>query len=114
MDEKSYFITLRTGLNTGEIREMENDAHFDYEIKASSEQAHQLHDLIEKGADADFNSYVHSHVPFNNETEFNTEKDITMYDETLRRIYQTIYDLGTPETKKKMEQQGVLEAFGNR
>jgi hypothetical protein len=111
MERRPYYVTLRSGLNTAELREEKGDAHFDFEIQATSEQAHELMDLIERGAAHDFAGYAHSHIPFADLTQKKTELDVTRYDDTLNEIYQKIYDLGNDETKSQIEKLGILDSF---
>lgn len=104
MDKKTYYITLRTGLVTGEIREEINDASYDYAIEATPEEAYQLHRLFEEANGNDFWSYLHSHISLSNDF---MNQDNDRYDRNLAEIYRMIYNLGTPQTRNQIEQLGI-------
>jgi hypothetical protein len=109
MDKKTYYVTLRTGLTTGEVRDdnfFEEGSSSDFEIQATPEEAQQLQNLFKEGDSEDFISYLHAHIPYF--PEFG-KKDNEQYDHTLHEIYQQIYNLGTPETQSQIEQMGILD-----
>lgn len=111
MEKKTYYISLHTSLGTSEIRDVENDADFDFEIEATPEEAHRLLDLFEKGNNVDFLSYAHAHIPLPEISDNNPEQDNENYDRALGEIYRKIYQLGTPETKRHIEDMGVLDVL---
>lgn len=109
MEKKPFYITLQTGLTTAELRddnEFEAGADFDFEIRATEQEAEQLQDLLMEGDKKDFASYIHSHIPYPSDKP---EKDNDDYDRILRDVYQRIYELGTAETRANIEQMGVLK-----
>ncbi|WP_430785953.1 hypothetical protein VBD025_12510 [Virgibacillus flavescens] len=101
-NKEQYFVTI----DNEEIREISlPDSGIEYEIYANSEEIKDLELLfIEKKKNgqqaADFLK-----KPFD---EWGADDERNKYEKDLVIIYQKIYDLGTPETKKKIDELGFL------
>lgn len=107
MEKKTYYVTIHSGGMSGEIREQidQNDAYYDFEITATPEEIHRLQSLFEQADKDDFQTFIDAHIPLVSRDRFGNSK---AFDQKLKRIYQMIYELATPETKQKMEQTGVV------
>src|SRR5690606_9531278 len=107
MEKKTYYVTIHSGGMIGEIKEHVdlNDSYYDFEIMATPEEIRRLKSLFEEAHNEDVQSFVDAHIPLVSHDEFGNSE---AFDQKLKRIYQTIYELGTPETKQKMEQTGVV------
>jgi hypothetical protein len=107
MEKKTYYVTIHSGGMSGEIREHAdmNDAHYDFEITATPEEIHRLESLFEQAHREDTQTFADAHVPLVSHDKFGNSQ---AFDQKLKRIYQAIYELATPETKQKMEQTGVI------
>ena len=107
MEKKTYYVTIHSGGMIGEIKEHVdlNDSYYDFEIMATPEEIRRLKSLFEEAHNEDVQSFVDAHIPLVSHDEFGNS---VAFDQKLKRIYQTIYELGTPETKQKMEQTGVV------
>lgn len=105
MEKKPYYVTLHTGFATGEIRDVKNDASFDFAIEATPEEAARLRELFEQAANQDFDTFKDGHIPFPTDIgHVNTEK----YDQTVTEIYRMIHELGSVKTKSDIEKMAVL------
>ncbi|MBA4544429.1 MULTISPECIES: hypothetical protein [Thermoactinomyces] len=105
-DKKTYYVTVEIGQRSGEIRDhLEvNDANYDFEIKATEEEIERLERLFREAEEEDFTTFVKAHIPFlDNESQENVKED-----GTLRKIYRMIYQLGTEETKRRMDESGMI------
>jgi hypothetical protein len=105
-DKKTYYVTVEIGQRSGEIRDhLEvNDANYDFEIKATEEEIERLERLFREAEEEDFTTLVKAHIPFlDNESQENVKED-----GTLRKIYRMIYQLGTEETKRRMDESGMI------
>jgi hypothetical protein len=107
MEKKTYYVTIHSGGMTGEIKEHVdlNDSNYDFEIMATPEEIHRLESLFEQAHKEDSQTFLDAHIPWIAHDKFGNSD---AFDQKLKRIYQTIYELGTPETKQKMEQTGVV------
>jgi len=107
MEKKRYYLSIHTSPNTWEIRDENEAATFDFEIEATPEEVKQIEDLFTATYTSDYLSYVHAHF-LNTDT---VDRDHAMADGTLNELYHKVYELGTPDTKKKIEQMGILDAL---
>jgi hypothetical protein len=105
-NKKTYYVTVEIGPRSGEIRDhLEvNDVNYDFEIKATPDEIDRLERLFREAEEEDFTTFVKAHTPFlDNESEDNVKED-----DTLRKIYRMIYQLGTEETKRRMDESGMI------
>ncbi|WP_134687157.1 hypothetical protein [Brevibacillus migulae] len=107
MEKKKYYLSIHSSPNTWEVREGGEDSTFDFEIEATPDEKKQLEDLFTSANDDDFRSYLHGHLLFTDVED----QDHEAYDHTLNELYHKIYEFGTPETKQKMEQMGIIDAL---
>lgn len=107
MEKKTYYVTIHSGGMTGEVREQPdlNDSFYDFEISATPEEIQRLESLFEEAHREDAQTFVDAHIPLVPRDNFGNSE---AFDQKLKRVYQMIYDLATPETKRKMEQTGVV------
>lgn len=107
MEKQTYYVTVDIGSNVGQIRNeiSHNDPDYDFEIWATEEEIHQLEELFERTQEEDFANFFIAHIPY--ETEKRLEKN-QKEDDLISQIYRMIYRLGTEETKKRMEESGLI------
>jgi hypothetical protein len=106
MKKKTYYVTVDLGSHAGEIRETfdGNDAAYDFEIQATEEEIAELEQLYEQVETVDSKTFLIAHVPYlDNEREENLQED-----QLIEKIYKKIYELGTEQTKRKMEKSGLV------
>jgi putative cell wall-binding protein len=101
MDKSKYYVSVQAGT----ILPDKGAAAYEFEIEASHEEINKLRELMDEQTDADNAAYWRAHVPVI-PYHYDSENDI--YDEYLRNIYQKIYELGTEETKRQMEESNLL------
>ncbi|MCF6409302.1 hypothetical protein [Pseudalkalibacillus salsuginis] len=107
MERKPYYITVQVGMQNAEIRNSKGESSYDFEVHATEDEAALLKDLMEEAYHSDTIGYFHSHF-FANVID-TADRDHMIYDRLLNEIYLTIYDLGTDQTKKDIEEMGILE-----
>ena len=61
--------------------------------------------LFEQAHREDAQTFVDAHIPWVRRDNFGNSD---AFDQKLKQIYRTIYELATPETKRKLEQTGVI------
>lgn len=105
MEKKRYYVTLRSGITVGEIRDEEANASYDFALEATPVEIDEMRQMFDHATNSDMNSWFHSHIPYTNLTDLDNEA----YDDNLVAIYRRIYQLGTPETKEQMEELGLVE-----
>ncbi|RAP27415.1 hypothetical protein C2W64_00914 [Brevibacillus laterosporus] len=88
-DKKPYYLSIHPHSVTGDIINNPTDTSFDYEVLATPGEIRQLQDLFEMAYDEDL-----SGEPYE-------------YDETLDKIYQLIYHLGSSDTRSRLESIGI-------
>jgi hypothetical protein len=101
MEKKPYYVSVQAGTVLDNIE----DAAFEFEILATPEDVDRLGEMFEATMEADHDAFWRAHTPAM-PTHHDDENDA--YDESLKMIYSTIYELGTPETKQHIESMHVL------
>jgi|UPI0004080077 hypothetical protein len=106
MEKKTYYVTVDIGPRAGEIRETldVNDPNYDFEIEATPEEINRLEQMFNQVEETDFSTFVVAHIPFLD----NERKENVTEDKQIEKIYRTIYELGTPETKERMRSAGLV------
>ncbi|MFC7441621.1 hypothetical protein [Laceyella putida] len=106
MEKTRYYVTVDIGPRAGEIRETleVNDPNYDFEIEATREEIERLEKLFNEVGDTDFSTFVLAHIPFLN----NERKENVTEDQKIQEIYRMIYQLGTPATKERMKEAGLV------
>ncbi|MCC3377136.1 hypothetical protein [Cohnella sp. REN36] len=93
MEKKRYFISVQARtimLNQG-------DAAYELEIQATDDEVDKLNELFESLEEFDQSTYFRAHYPG---IPYHHDKANDGYDYFLREIYNTLYDLGTDETRQ--------------
>ncbi len=98
--KKKYFVVPQTR----EILEERDQHTFEFEIEATPEEISRLQEWLTVMDANDFETFVNGHFWLIEETHQDNEQ----YDHALQNVYGMIYDLGTPETKRKMEEMGLI------
>lgn len=97
-DKKTYFVTV----DTEEIREVSvPQAGIEYEVNATLDEIKEVEMLFtEKNKNAQ-EAAKYLAKPFD---EWGTEAERQGYDDYLVRIFRKLYELGTIETQKKINE----------
>lgn len=109
MERKSYYVTVQAGTNNGEVRDVKGSSNYDFEIIATEDEAIALDELFKEAYNTDTLGYFHGHF-FANILD-TADKDHQKYDRILNRIYETIYKLGTDQTKADIEEMNILPSL---
>jgi len=107
MEKQTYYVTVDIGSNVGQIRDQlsVNDPNYDFEIKATEEEIHQLEELFERTQEKDFQTFFVAHLPYQTRERAQASRE---EDNKISQIYQMIYRLGTEETKRRMREAGII------
>lgn len=103
MDRAIYYVSVQAGTM---LRE-QGAAAYEFVIEATPEEADRLGALFEEKEDADDGTYIRAHLPAYPQ---HIDGDSDEYDGALLRIYRTLYELGTPETRAQIREMRVLNA----
>ncbi|WLD94814.1 hypothetical protein [Alkalihalobacillus sp. AL-G] len=106
MERKPYYVTVQGGTSNGEVRGVKGSSSYDFEIIATEDEAIALDELFKEADNADTLGYFHSHF-FSNILD-TADQDHQKYDRLLNRIYETIYELGSDQTKADIEEMNIL------
>ncbi|WP_188454399.1 hypothetical protein [Virgibacillus oceani] len=101
-NRKPFFVTV----DTEEIREISMPENgIEYEIEASQEEIKEIEVLFrEKNTNAK-NAVKYLARPFD---EWGADDERNKYDDRLITIYRRLYELGTRETKQKINDLGLF------
>lgn len=102
MEKKPYYVTVQQG----RVLEDPTVTPYEFEIFATQEEAGELQKLFERMPADDFANFIDAHIPF---VPYHQRESIDVIDDNLSQIYEKIYELGTEETKKFIEEQNILE-----
>ncbi|WP_040949279.1 hypothetical protein [Gorillibacterium massiliense] len=108
MDNKhTYYVSV----GSQEILDNAETANFDFEIRATLDEAQELMELFAEAEDKDEELISRAATPYESFEEIPAGKqDIRndAYDDKLQDIYRLIYRYAVPETKDHIEKMGVL------
>lgn len=99
-DRKSYFVSLEKA----HISEVSVPDSTEYEILATEDELKQLEQLFNQKEDHEKKAVEFLAKPFN---EWGADDERDAYDTKLIDIYNLIYQLGTNETKEKINKMGL-------
>ena len=102
MEKQTYYVSVASG----DILNDKTDSPYEFEIEANEDDIKRLQDLFNHKDKADWGTFVLSHIPIVPYHKLDKENDD--YDANMYAIYKLIYELGTPETKREMERQGIV------
>lgn len=99
--KKHFFITV----NTEDIRETSVPDGIEYEVIATPQEVDEIRQLFREMNQDSKNAVKFLAKPFH---EWGADEKREQYDEHLMAIYQRIYDLGTEETRKNINEMGII------
>lgn len=102
-EKKQYFVTV----DKEDIREISiPESGIEYEVYASPNERKEIEMLfVEKDKSAK-GAVEFLGKPFD---EWGADDERNRYDNNLIKVYQKIYELGTPSTKEKIKETGLLK-----
>lgn len=102
LETKLYYVAV----DTADIRKNSlPDAGIEFEILATDNDIKQLEDLFMKRKRFGDNATSYLNKPFN---EWGADAEREAYSEMIAAIYKKVYELGTPETKRKIDEMGIF------
>lgn len=110
MEKKTYYVALHTtGGSQGAVFENRGDADIQFEIQATEEEVQALREALEKPGQEDIKMFIHSHLPI----DVKDGQLQQQYDARLLGVYQMLHRLGTPETRRFIEE-NIFPDWGTR
>ncbi|MEH7343405.1 hydrolase [Bacillus sp. JJ1532] len=100
--KKTYYIKV----NTGEITKSATDSAWDFKIEATDEEIISLREFFDNNYSMEWKNFYRAHIPF---MEYHNDKENDAYDDTLRKVYGMIYQLGDEEAKSHIASMGILD-----
>ncbi|MEH7124188.1 hydrolase [Bacillus sp. JJ1773] len=104
--KKTYYIKV----NTGEITKSVTDSAWDFKIEATDEEIISLREFFDNNYSMEWKNFYRAHIPF---MEYHNDKENDAYDDTLRKVYGMIYQLGDEEAKSHIASMGILDEDQN-
>lgn len=101
-NKKPYFITVATG----EISQSATDSPWNFKIEATDDDIIALREYFSQNYSTEWQSFFRAHIPF---IEYHNDKVNDAYDETIKKVYRMIYQLGDNEARSHIESMGILE-----
>ncbi|WP_010649331.1 hypothetical protein [Oceanobacillus massiliensis] len=102
-DKKQYFVAV----DSKEIREISiDDNQVEYEIEAEESELLEIEELFKTMEGESKEAILDFHFRPFDEDKVDSEREV--YHDSLIKIYQKIYELGTPDTKKKIDELGII------
>ncbi|WP_183185664.1 hydrolase [Anoxybacteroides voinovskiense] len=89
----------------GEISQVKTASPWDFQIEATDEEIIQLREYFDQNYSTDIQNFFRAHVPY---IQYHYDRENDAYDETLKKIYQLIYQLGNEEAKQHIRSMGVI------
>jgi hypothetical protein len=101
MERQKYYVSVQSRT----IMENQGDASYELDIIATPEDVEKLVKLFESLEDTDDASFVRTHIPA---VPYHHDDVNDNYDSYLNQIYQTLYTVGTEETKAHISSMGII------
>lgn len=99
--KKTYYITL----GTGEITQSRTDSSWNFKIEATDDEIIALREHFDQNYSTEWQNFFRAHTPY---VQYHHDRENDAYDETTKKIYGMIYDLGDEEARKHIESMGIL------
>ncbi|MFD0710851.1 hypothetical protein [Paenibacillus sp. GCM10027626] len=101
MDRQKYYVSVQAKT----IMAQQGDAAYEFEIMANQEELNRLNALFRRMMDFDGDAYILTHLPG---IPYHNDEPNDGFDYYLREIYNTLYELGTEETKDHIAEMNML------
>ena len=99
--KKTYYISVAQG----EISQVSTASSWDYKIEATDEEITQLREYFDQNYSSEVQGFLRAHVPI---MEYHNDSTNDAYDETMKKIYTMLYELGDNEAKEHIKSQGII------
>ncbi|PLR84439.1 hydrolase [Bacillus canaveralius] len=98
---KTYYISV----GTGEISQSSTASPWNFQIHATDEEITILREYFEQNYSTEWQNFFRAHVPY---VQYHYDRENDAYDETMKKIYGMIYELGDEQAKNHIEEMGIL------
>ncbi|SFB18343.1 MULTISPECIES: hydrolase [unclassified Bacillus (in: firmicutes)] len=99
--KKTYYINI----GSGEIMQSATSSTWNFKIEANDEEIIQLREYFDQNYSTEWQNFFRAHVPY---VQYHYDRENDAYDETLKKVYGMIYDLGDEEAKQHISSIGIL------
>ena len=103
MDKQRYYVSVQART----ILEGQGDAPYELEIEATPEEKEQLAESMEKLEYFDEATFTQTATALS--IAYHHDESNDGYDYYLKQVYQRIYELGTPATRKHIRSMKLLD-----
>jgi len=103
--KKTYYVSMAHG----EISQVKTASPWDFQIEATDDEIIQLREYFDQNYSTDIQNFFRAHVPY---IQYHYDRENDAYDETLKKIYQLIYQLGNEEAKQHIRSMGFIQSEG--
>jgi hypothetical protein len=100
--KRSYYVDLQSGDILEKPLEEKSPK---FRISATDREYIELKRLFDRSYSADFSTFIRAQIPFR---EYHKDPENARYDDTMKKIYGELYKLGDNETRKYIENLGIL------
>ncbi|QPC47307.1 hydrolase [Mangrovibacillus cuniculi] len=101
-EKHTYYVCLARG----QIMRTKDDSTWEYEIQATDEEIVRLREIFDSNYSSDWQGFFRAHVPY---LQYHYDRENDANDANMYRIYEILHELGTPDAKKFIEEQGFLQ-----
>ncbi|HLR52404.1 MAG TPA: hydrolase [Candidatus Avamphibacillus sp.] len=101
MEKKTYYVNLGS-LEISQIQYANNSV---FTIQATEDEVQMLRAKLDDMDRADFEAYGRAHIPI---LAYHNDESNDKYDAGITEAFQMIYDLGDQNTKKHIDEIGIL------
>jgi hypothetical protein len=105
--KKTYYITVANG----QISQSSTASAWDFKIEATDEEIIQLREYFDQVYSSDWQGFFRAHTPY---VQYHYDRENDAVDETNKRIYQMIYELGDEEAKELIRTQGIISKINEQ
>lgn len=102
MEKSTYYVSVQAGT----VVEEEGATSFEFVIQATPKEIDKLQYLFEEMDEAEDDTFTRAFTPA---IPYHQDAPNDEYDESLKRVYKHIYELGNDQTRHQIEQMGVLK-----
>ncbi|MCA1057299.1 hypothetical protein LCM10_20355 [Rossellomorea aquimaris] len=98
----TYYVDISSG---DVVPHAEEARSVSFQIKATPEEVSKLKALFQANDEDDMSTFNRAQIPFR---QYHNDPENTRYDHSMQKIYSMIHQLGTLETRRNIEEMGVL------
>ena len=102
MKKTTYYVSVQAGTAIEDIEA----ASFEFVIEATPKELDKLQTLFEEMDEAEDDTFTRGFLPT---IPYHQDPQNDEYDESLKRVYRLIHELGTADTRRQIEAMGVLD-----